>query len=299
MLLSTVWVTASEHSNQSHQFASELKANMSTPPLANSSDHSTAAYWENRLRAVNGLEGVGSIAYGREFNEWMYRVRRHVFLKQIDHLNVPYSEVRVLDVGSGTGFWLDVWRSLGVGNLTGSDLTTIAVERLRAHFPSYPILKLDIAASDTPDLASGAFDVISAFDVLFHIVSDEAFASALANVNAMLKPGGLFLFSENLPREELARASTQVNRTIQNVTGGLSRTGFRILRRIPMFVLMNAPVDSWWKHALLVWKLFMKPVAMYPRLGSLYGAVLYPLEVFLVDRIAEGPSTELVICQKV
>lgn len=271
----------------------------SAPPVADASFQSSAAYWEHRLRTMDGIEGVGSIPHGRDFNEWMYKVRKHVFLRRVSELKINYADARVLDIGSGTGFWLDVWKSLGVENLTGSDLTTIAVERLRGRFPTHRMLTLDITAADARAVAKDQFDVISAFDVLFHIVSDAAFHSALANISALLKPGGLFLFSENLPHREMARAQTQVNRSLERVTGELSSAGLRILQRGPMFVLMNAPVDASWRHAMLAWKVFMKPVALYPALGKLYGAALFPLESFLVDRVKEGPSTEFVVCQKV
>ena len=37
-----------------------------------------------------------------------------------------------LDVGSGTGFYVQAWRDLGAGSVTGCDLTQAAVDRLRS-----------------------------------------------------------------------------------------------------------------------------------------------------------------------
>jgi SAM-dependent methyltransferase len=62
----------------------------------------------------------------------MYRIRREVFLREADALGLDPRTARVLDVGSGTGFYIRRWLELGVGSITGCDLTESAVDRLRS-----------------------------------------------------------------------------------------------------------------------------------------------------------------------
>ena len=81
------------------------------------------AYWENRMSEKWGLHGVGHISYGRSYNEWLYRVRKRVFLRHIQRLRIELRTTAVLDVGSEIGFWLNTWKSVGVRNLIGTDLT--------------------------------------------------------------------------------------------------------------------------------------------------------------------------------
>ena len=72
-------------------------------------------YWQHRLGEAIDLGGVGYKALGTPFNQWLYRLRRAVFLGRMRALRLPWSAMRVLDVGCGTGFYLDRWAELGVG----------------------------------------------------------------------------------------------------------------------------------------------------------------------------------------
>jgi len=85
-------------------------------------------YWKTRLTEHWDLHGVGFAGYGLRYNQWLYRVRRRVFLSHIRALPLDLSRATVLDLGSGTGFYVAIWRSLGVKAIAASDLTTVAVE---------------------------------------------------------------------------------------------------------------------------------------------------------------------------
>jgi SAM-dependent methyltransferase len=282
------------------QHSQQLAASSPSPaPLGAGVPGTAAAYWEKRLEGAQGLEGVGFINFGRSFNEWMYRVRKRVFLDQIAQLPIDLPNARVLDVGSGTGFWLKVWKSLGVKQLTASDITHVASRRLAEAHPENRVVQLDISSPRAVETLGSRYDLISAIDVLFHIISDDAYVSAITNVGRLLDSGGYFVLSENLPHRELPSSRTQVNRTFARVDEVIRKTGMLVIKRVPMFVLMNTPFDTRWRSAGWLWGLFMKPLAVVPALGNLYGAALYPLERLLLKTIVEGPSTELVICQKV
>jgi SAM-dependent methyltransferase len=255
-------------------------------------------YWEKRLLDKWGLDGVGHVSYGRPFNEWTYRIRKKVFLRQVRALPLDFQQVNVLDIGSGTGFWLQVWRSLGVRALTGLDLTEVAVRRLGDKYPNVRVIQQDISDPEALLDKIGQFDVISAIDVLYHITSDRDYCQAISNIAALLKPSGYFIFSENLVHYKAPQEQHFVSRTLDDVTQVLSLQGLRIQRRVPVFVCMNAPVDTSSIVPRFLWRVAMAPVQFVPALGHLYGAALFPLELALTGLLTEGPSTELVICQK-
>src|SRR5688500_17290577 len=137
-------------------------------------------YWETRLREPYSLAGVGYLRLGRRYNEWMYRIRGDVFDQVVER--IAKSEERrgwrVLDVGAGTGFYVDRWMRLGA-EVTGLDLTEVAVGELSRCFPAARFVQADIGGPlvQVP-LEPGSFDAVSAFDVLFHIVDDAAYARA-------------------------------------------------------------------------------------------------------------------------
>src|SRR5215472_3413538 len=274
------------------QHSQQLAANPHSPapPLGAGVAGTAAAYWEKRLEGAQGLEGVGFINFGRSFNEWMYRVRKRIFLDQIAQLPIDLLAARVLDIGSGTGFWVEVWKSLGVQALTASDITRVASQRLAEAYPENRVVQLDISSPKAIETLGSRYDLISAIDVLFHITSDDAYVAAIANVGRLLDGGGYFVLSENLPHHELPRSRTQVNRTLEKVDQAIQKAGMRMIKRVPMFVVMNTPFDTQWVPAAWLWRQFMKPLVFLPWLGNLYGAALFPLECLLLKTIVEGPS---------
>lgn len=254
-------------------------------------------WWEDRHRDHVGLDAVGYAGAGEAYNAWLYRVRRRLFRRHVAPLVHPANSV--LDVASGTGFYVDLWKRAGVRDVTGSDVSPTAVHRLRSRFTGVPIDRFDIAGPAS-ELPQRQFDLVSAFDVLFHLIDDEAYRRALANLARLVKPGGLLVISENFRLAGPRRfASVQVNRGEREILAALRDNDFEVVKRRPMFVVMNAParggrplLHAWWQraHALLTTR---------PQIGGALGAALYPLELVCLATVSRAPSTELAICRRV
>jgi SAM-dependent methyltransferase len=123
-------------------------------------DHDTfdpGAYWERRLQPFD-LSAVGHSGLGIAYNRWLYKVRSVVFRRLLRTVS-PAPDARVLDVGSGTGFYLAEWQRAGYTRLVGSDLTATAVEGLGRRFPGIELVTWD-AAAELP-FEQSSFDVIS------------------------------------------------------------------------------------------------------------------------------------------
>ena len=228
----------------------------------------------------------------------MYRVRRHVFLRAARPLVVDAGDVSVLDVGSGTGFYVERWRELGVSRVTASDLTDVAVEGLRAAFPSVECRQLDLTA-ELPTEFEGRFDVVSGMDMLFHIVDDAAYRTALGNLARIVRPGGFVVLTENFVRGPVQRTVHQVSRTQEEIDACLAAEGLKPVSRAPMFVLMNTPVNARTELHRRVWELITAFARRGRRGSALAGAVLYPFELVLVSTLRKGPSTEIMVCRRV
>jgi SAM-dependent methyltransferase len=227
----------------------------------------------------------------------MYRVRRSRFLSQVARTNLELRRADVLDVGSGTGFYLDLWRHLGVASVTGSDLTEAAFERLRATRPWARFERFDIGGDAVP-FADASFDAISIMDVFFHVVDDANFGRAIANVARLLRPGGTLIFSDAMLRTSPPQGSARtpehvVRRSLAAVREVLAAHGLEIVDRRPMFVLMAAPLDSGGSVRGGLWAV-VRSVASLGEVGSwLMGALLYPVERTLLSVAREGPSVKL------
>jgi ubiquinone/menaquinone biosynthesis C-methylase UbiE len=261
--------------------------------MRNRDDHQR--FWENRLAEDWTVSGVGYQALGRPFNAWMYRVRREVFLREVGTLGVSGAS-RVLDVGSGTGFYVDCWKEIGAGEVVGSDLTESAVSQLRQRIPEVKFVQVDITQAKD-ELPESSFDAVSCMDVLFHITDDDRYLAALSNLARVLRPGGAFVLSENFLNRPADRTAHQVSRTKEWIESALENAGFRVERRVPMLFLMNAQVDAprpWRK----IWGGALRAITLTRPTGWLAGAALYQVDRRLVSIVSESPTTELMICRR-
>jgi SAM-dependent methyltransferase len=254
-------------------------------------------YWEQRLSEHYTLDGVGYLGLGEGFNRWMYRVRRRVFLREARRLFADLRDLRVLDIGSGTGFYIDRWHELGVTGLTGSDLTEVAVDNLQRRNRLDAFIAFDVGA-DVHPFGAARFAAVSMMDVLFHVVDDERFRRAFTNVFELLEPGGVLMFSENFVHGDAIRVPHQASRSLREIERAVADAGFDVLRRRPVFYLMNAPLDSHNRALQRWWSSVHKVASRRNRLGAAIGALLYPLELALVSGLREGPSTEIMICRR-
>jgi 2-polyprenyl-3-methyl-5-hydroxy-6-metoxy-1,4-benzoquinol methylase len=254
-------------------------------------------YWEEMHRSNVGFAAVGFGVLGTPFNTWMYRVRRHVLRRAVSRAGIPVAGASVLDIGTGTGFYVREWQQLGAGDITGVDLSDVAVERLRAEIPEATFFAADVSDPIDEALGSG-YDIVSAFDVLFHIVEDTRFGQALDNLGRLTRPGGHLLLSDNFLRGKTLRTDHQVSRTRAEIDQGLSAAGFETVVRLPMFVLLNTPVDSQSRLHRLFWRGLAGVSRRNHRFGGLVGAALYLPELGLTAVVPEGPSTELVVCRR-
>jgi SAM-dependent methyltransferase len=261
-------------------------------------DFDPRAFWEKRHTSAYGPESVGYAGLGVPYNEWMYRVRRHVVERQLRKSHIDLSKRDVLDIGSGTGFYVDLWKRQHVRSVTGSDFAPYAVRALREKFSDARFVELDVTSESLPPQVE-QYDVVSAFDILYHIVDDEKYRRAIANIRSVLRPGGYFILSENFLAHTRETGLHQVSRTYAEIVAMLEENGFIVLQRAPVFFLMNRPLKSSSGALAKSWKVIRRITAMRERpwLGGWLGALLYPVELASLPFMTTGPSTEMMVCR--
>jgi 2-polyprenyl-3-methyl-5-hydroxy-6-metoxy-1,4-benzoquinol methylase len=261
-------------------------------------DFDARSYWEQRLAADYSLTGVGFRRLGPSFNTWAYRVRRERFMGAVGRLDLKTAGAKVVDVGSGTGFYVATWSEMGA-QVTGMDLTETAVGELAKAYPDATFVRGDISDPAVVDqLGAGSADAVSAMDVLFHIVDDAAFQQALRNIHAVLRPGGYFLYSDLFVHGAARRVQHRVARPLVDIEQAMDRCGFEIVERAPLFVLLNDPLDT--RNVLYkgLWYATAALISTSDKIGAFAGKRLYPWEIKLTGKRTESPSTELMVCRK-
>ncbi len=106
--------------------------------------------------------------------------------------------LRLLDIGSGTGHSIDFFLEIFLVNeAVGIEISTEMAAFLHDKYqdtPGVTILEADIAGEPlTAEDVGAPFDFISAIGVMFHIVEEAHWKRGIANLAAVLKPGGLML----------------------------------------------------------------------------------------------------------
>ena len=106
------------------------------------------------------------------------------------------AELRHLDIGSGTGHWVDFFRDVYlVASSTAVEVVPHMADHLRAKYSGQRVEVVEANVAE-PEFAAldlgGDFDLISAIGVMFHIVDDARWAQAVHHLAARLKPGGVW-----------------------------------------------------------------------------------------------------------
>ena len=148
-------------------------------------------YWEARLENDLGLHTVGFLGLGKYYNSWLYRIRRHVFFREVRALPIDVSQCVILDVGCGSGFYVNLWREQGVSDITGVDISEdmlrVARRKARNHAIDLKFRHGDIANLNLRT----EFDLILSLGntvPLIYRIRDAR--KAFRNFARHLKPGG-------------------------------------------------------------------------------------------------------------
>jgi SAM-dependent methyltransferase len=264
-------------------------------------------YWEELLQQCFDLRSVGYPFLSKAFNACLYRAMVNSVdrgLRRLGLCKKTLGESSILDVGSGTGFWIDFWLSKGAQQIFGIDLTSKSVSSLSQKYPQLKFEQRDIAAP-IDSWTMDAFDVISAMSVLHHIPSQERWEQALVNLCCVLKPGGYMLIMDPILRYQwwgkpYSRSSTGRPRTIAEHQSVLKGRGLSILVVIPTVAILANPIDTKRKVEFRMleqwWNLFCR-VAARERAMRNSCWLVYVLDRLLC-KLSYMPSSKIMLCRK-
>ena len=261
-------------------------------------------YWGNLHETAEDLGVVGYPTLPAAFNRHVYANAAIAVLRALRTAQVEIRHHSVLDVGSGTGFWVALWQRQHAAKVAGSDLVHAAVARLRDRFPDCDFTTADIA--ENAPFPEVKFDVVTAMSVLHHIVDDARFRRALGNLSSQLAPGGRLVVLDPLVVRErwmpsAAESAHNVARTRSQWESALGDNGLRLASVFSSAALLSDPVDAGSRPAFFVHRLWWRALT-----GSLRGrdrlaeAVMPPIAAVdraLAPRLHPGPGAKVLVIE--
>ena len=190
-------------------------------------------FWEERLSRQFDLRGTGETGLSLAYNRACYTLRREVLARALREAGFDPAGRRVLDVGCGTGFFTEYYLGRGA-RVTGLDIASVSIEHLRVRFPAARFVLADVAEAALEE----RYDLVNAFDVLYHITDDRRWEAALAHLAAAVAPGGLLLLTDLFSARGAAAEHNRA-RSLERYRAALERGGLEPGRRYPTHVLLN------------------------------------------------------------
>lgn len=145
-------------------------------------------FWDRKHAKGDSFAAVGCRRYDESGNARWYARMEEDFLSELKRHDLDLSQLSVLEVGVGTGYWTEVVRRAGCRQYLGIDIADAAVQRLRSKFPSYEFLTSDVSQMQIP----GKWDVIVMIHVAEHLV-DDMFERTMRPIKGCMKPASHFL----------------------------------------------------------------------------------------------------------
>jgi SAM-dependent methyltransferase len=190
-------------------------------------------FWDRRLSEQFDLRGTGETGLSLAYNRACYELRREVLARALRQAGLDPHGKSVLDVGCGTGFFT-AWYLARGARVTGVDIAPTSVERLRTRFPEARFMLADVSEV----ALEGTFDLVNAFDVLYHVVDDARWAAAVRRLGDAVAPGGALLVTDTFAALG-AIAEHNRMRPLAEYRRVLEPLGFTFGRIWPTHVFLN------------------------------------------------------------
>jgi SAM-dependent methyltransferase len=257
-------------------------------------------FWRERLGGDVDLNSVGHRSLGAAYNAHIYRRRQEVLTSTLQEFSLQPGTPSVLDAGCGSGYWVDFWHRRGVERLVGLDLSEQRICELSRRFPTYEFVTADLTTSQSP-LTGESFDIITAFDVFYHIVDDRKLERALNHLASLMSEGGTLWVFDQLLSHDYALQPHVKFRARSRFATMLRGAGLRISTERPLFGLLAPPVLGIRPVDLPIHAAYQLTGVVMKRwkaVGAAVGRSASALDQFLRRLRVEIPNQQLFVIEK-
>ena len=237
---------------------------------------------------------------GLAYNAEIYARRIEAMESMLErHVDKPLEQLRVLDIGCGSGFYTDFWQARGVRDYVGLDISSRTIDRLANAYPEYRFVHADITEALPEALSDrGSFDIITVFDVLYHIIDNRRFESAIANIGGLLTEDGRLFIMDLLCRRNYQVSKHVIYRARDAYLAELRKNDLALADSELLFHFLVPPITGIRIIDLLfggIFKVFGRGLRLNDRLAIWAAGKLRRLDARMRQRNVSMPKGELLV----
>jgi len=168
-----------------------------------------------------------SVMYELEDSHWWFKGKRRIVFSQIDTYLKNKKDLKILDIGCGTGIMIKNLQRYGKVNGMDIEITALNFCRKRG------LKNLIQADMGSLPYKNNNFDLVSAFDVLYHkgIKND---VDVFKEIFRVLKPDGILILTDSADMKLWSRhdiaAHARERYTLPTLSNRMRPIGFKILK---------------------------------------------------------------------
>lgn len=179
-----------------------------------------------------------AIMYEAEEEHWWFKGKRKIIFSQIEQHLRGKNNLKILDIGCGTGIMMKNFQRYGKVN--GVDIETTALNFCH----NRGLTKLAQADIGSLPFKANNFNIVSVFDVLYHKgVKDDI--GALKEIFRILKPHGILILTDSADMKLWSKHDIATHAreryTIPKLASRLKSAGFKI-KKITYFNTVLYPL---------------------------------------------------------
>ena len=202
--------------------------------------------YERYYTTHSGVEGTNA-------QRIHFEQQRRYFKREFEGLMPGDKSVRILDIGCGTGSFVQAMRDAGYNHTQGIDLSPEQVKMAGV----FGVDGIELAeAADFLSLHHEEFDVVTAIDLIEHLTKDELM-DFLQVVFKALRPGGRVLFrtpNMDAPQASVFAFADFTHEVFLNKNSGMQimqSAGYLNARVLPGLVFIENPVKEFFRR--IIW----------------------------------------------
>ncbi|MBU1164536.1 class I SAM-dependent methyltransferase [Patescibacteria group bacterium] len=222
--------------------------------------YSNENFWNERLKKSFDLQGVGNRSFSKRYNQYLYRLQEIATIRLFNKLGIVIQNKEVINIASGVGYFDNYFKQLGAAKVVGTDISEYAVSKLKKIYPQNQYYQFDISKNLPADLENKKFDIVTAYNVLFHIIEDDAFNQSISNIKKLVQDDGYIIITDTLGCFTIHFQKHVKFRSKSFYNKILAEQGLEIVSIRPIYFLFNrSPSYLLFKNKYFE-KFFLKPI---------------------------------------